>query len=102
MAEFRARGITILAVSTDFEEDAVKMQSGQGLEMPIGYGLDPEEVSRLTGAFYDAEDEEPYLHAAGFLLDETGKVKTAVYSTGSVGRLTAEDALRQTRDLKKE
>ena len=71
------------------------LQSGQTRSTPVR----GDNVAGATGAFYDAEDEEPYLHATSFILNESGKVETAVYSTGSVGRLTAEDALRYTKNL---
>lgn len=101
LSNFDARGVKVIVVSSDPRAEAEKIQTELGLTIPIGYELDPEHMSQLTGAFYDAEDEEPYLHATGFLINNESKVETAVYSTGSVGRLTAEDALRQTNHLTK-
>jgi len=75
LSDFKACGVQIVAVSVDSRDDADKIQSELDLEIPIGYGVDPVEMSGLTGAFYDAEDEEPYLHATGFLLNELGKVE---------------------------
>lgn len=58
---------------------------------PVGCNLDPIEISKATGAFYDSEGG--YLHASGFIIDPDGKVANAVYSTGPIGRLAAKDCL---------
>ena len=63
------------------------------LTFPVGYGVDVKSVASLTGAYYDdSTRERPFLHATGFLLDPAGKVFTAVYSSRSIGRITAQDA----------
>ena len=72
-------------------EEAEKTVERYGLTFPVVYGLIPREVSELTGAFYHAE--ENYLHATGFLVGMDGKIKNAVYSSRSIGRLVAKDCL---------
>lgn len=63
------------------------------LTFPVGYGLDVKNVTSLTGAYYDdTTRERPFLHATGFLLDPEGKVFSALYSSRSIGRITAQDA----------
>jgi len=84
----------VVAASVDPREDAEKIVADQKITYPIGYGLDPEEIVKATGAFYDAEDEEPYLHATAYVVDPEGVIQNALYSTGSLGRFTADDALR--------
>ncbi len=88
----------VIAASNDFRADVEKIVTNLKLSFPVAYELDPAAISEATGAFYDCEDEEPYLHATSFILNEA-TVETAIYSTGSLGRLTAEDTLRYTRDL---
>ena len=84
----------MIAASVDSRVEAEKIRSELTLEFPIAYGLDARETAATIGAFYNAEDEKPYLHATAFVLDEAGKIVMAVYSTGSRGRFTAGDCLR--------
>ncbi len=92
LSEFETREVQVVAASVDSLIDAKKTVANQGLSFPVGYGLDVEEIATRYGAFYD--DERKFLHATGFLLRPDGSVCNAVYSTGSVGRLTAADSLR--------
>lgn len=101
LSEFASRDIRIIALSVDNQEEARKIQKSEDLTFPIGYGLPCEETARLTGAFYDAEDEEPYFHTTSFVLNESGQVALALYSTGSTGRLTAHDSLTFTDHRRK-
>jgi len=97
LAEFHSRNVDVIAASSDPRADAEKIQTDLGLQFPIAYELDPQATAAATGAFYDAEDEEPYLHATGFVIDAAGIIDTATYSTGSGGRLTVAEALRFTK-----
>ena len=90
-ADLKERGVRIAAASIDSEADAEKFRSAGGYDVPIAYGLDLEAVSSATGAFYDPN--RPCLHATGFILRPDGTISTAVYSTGSIGRLTAADSI---------
>ena len=60
--------------------------------LALAWRWDARRVSAVTGAFF--EREKGYLHSTGFLIKPDGSVANAVYSTGSIGRLTAEDSLR--------
>ena len=88
----RVFGVRVVAASVDPLAEAEKTVADQGLDFPVGYGLDAEEIAARYGAFY--EPEKKFLHATGFLIRPDGSVGNAVYSTGSIGRLTAADALR--------
>ena len=94
LSELESRGVRVIAASVDSRDDAEKIRSELKLEFSIAYGLDARETAAAIGAFYHAEDEEPYLHATAFILDEAGKIVMAVYSTGSRGRFTVGDCLR--------
>ena len=98
-ADFRAAGIRLLAASVDSEDEARKSVRELKLTYTLAYGLSAEEVSRVTGAFY--EPQKRFLHATGFILKPDGTVAAAVYSTGAVGRYTAADALDVTTSLAK-
>ena len=90
-AKFEEKGIRVIAASVDPVDKAAEIVEKHGFAYPVGWGLDPVAVSGLTGAFYEAD--KGFLHAAGFIVDPKGKVVNAVYSTGSIGRLTAGDCL---------
>ena len=89
-------GITILAASVDPLEKATEVQGG--LNFPIAYG-----VTRDHAAAIDAwwEDRRSIIQPSEFVLDGGGKVLSATYSTGPVGRMDAGDALRLVKFLEK-
>jgi hypothetical protein len=68
--------------------------------IPLAADLDPREISRRYGAFYD--EEKGFLHATGFLLLPGGKILNAVYSSGPIGRIMARDAINLVRAVKSE
>jgi len=92
LGEFEKRGVQVVAASVDQLKDAEKTVADLGLSFPVGYGLDAAEIATRYGVFYDAKGK--YLHATGFLLRPDGSIGNAVYSTGSIGRLTPSDSLR--------
>lgn len=100
--ELTAHGTSIVAGSSDSREGAEKAIEEWGLSYPVLFGLDPEETSRNIGCHTGEHDGSPHIQPAGFVLDERGNVTLAVYSTGRVGRLTAEDALTAIGDLQPE
>ncbi len=91
MKDFTRKNIQVTAASADSWEKALQTVERYRLTFRIGYGLNPPEISALTGAFYNAK--ENYLHATGFILGPDGKIESAVYSSRSIGRLVAEDCL---------
>ncbi len=98
--DFKHHDTRLLAASVDPYEDAVKTASSLKLTYPVAFGLNAEEISRVSGAFY--KEEKRFLHATGFLLNRSGTVIVAVYSTGAIGRLTATDSLKLIKQLQKE
>jgi len=91
MKEFGSEEIKVIAGSVDPVEKAQEVVSKLGITYPVAYGLDPEEISRMTGAFYDTTRRS--LHATGFLLRPDHTVAVACYSTGPIGRMVAKDVL---------
>lgn len=91
IAEFDRRHINVVAASADPVEEAANTVSKYGITFPVGYGLSPADVSTATGAFFNPEKH--FIHAAGFIIGPDGKVENAVYSSRSIGRLTAKDCL---------
>lgn len=85
----------MISASVDSIEKAREVFNKLGITYSVAYGLDPEEVSRMTGAFYD--EAKRFLHATGFLLRPDNTVAVACYSTGPIGRLRAQDVLKLVR-----
>jgi peroxiredoxin len=84
-------GIRVVALSVDDRQDAATLVEKHRLNFPVGYRADADKVADLTGAYVN--DNPRYLQSTGFVLDPTGKVITAVYSSGAIGRLVAEDVM---------
>ena len=80
-----------MTASVDPVDKAREKAEKSGVKFPVGLGLSARDFSEATGAFYDAE--KGFLHAAGFILRPDGRIASAVYSTGAIGRLTASDCL---------
>ena len=72
----------------------MKTVEKSGVSFPVGYGLEPKEFASRFGAYYADDDDEPYLHATGFLIAPEGVVDIVVYSSGAIGRFTADDSLQ--------
>ncbi len=51
-----------------------------------------EEISRITGAYYDTD--EKFIHATGFLIRPDKAIEVACYSSGTIGRFVAQDVLK--------
>ena len=92
MVEFKARDISVLALSVDPLEKSREVVAESKLEFPLAYGLKVPEDAERVGAWYDAK--RPMIQPSEFVLDDSGSVLSATYSTGPIGRLCAEDALR--------
>jgi alkyl hydroperoxide reductase subunit AhpC len=90
--ELKSEQINVIAASVDPIEKARETVAKLGITYSVGYGLIAEEVSRITGAFY--EKEKRFLHAADFLLRPEKTIVVACYSTGPIGRFVAKDVLR--------
>ena len=83
---------TIYAASVDGIEHAKEM-ADKGLTFPIAYGVTKEE-SETFGAWW-SEDRGGYIQPAEFLLGRGGVVLGAMYASGPVGRMGADEAIRQ-------
>ena len=92
----RNLGIKVVSGSVDSVERTAQLSAGLQLRYvkPLAE-LDAVAVSEATGAFMQTGDRT-FLHATGWLLDPTGAIVNACYSTGPIGRLTATDVLKKT------
>lgn len=93
ITRFTENDVQVVAASSETLDAARETVAKLGLSYPVGYGLEPEVFAAHFGAYY-ADDDEPYLHATGFLIDPAGTVDIAVYSSGAIGRFTADDSLQ--------
>ena len=91
LKDFESEQIKVIAASVDPIEKAKEFVEKIGVTYPVGYGLHAEEISRVTGAFY--EKERKFLHATGFVIRPDKTIANACYSSGPIGRLTARDTL---------
>jgi peroxiredoxin len=96
--ELKSEQIAVVAASVDPIEKALEMVDKNGVTYPVGYGLIAEEISGLTGAYY--EKEHKFLHATDFLLRPDKTIAVACYSTGPIGRFVAKDVLNTVRFYK--
>ena len=88
-------GIRVVAGSVDSVERTAELAAG----LRLGYvravaGLDALAVARSTGAFIQ-EGDRTFLHATAWLVDPSGIIVNAAYSTGPIGRFTAADVLKK-------
>lgn len=84
-----AVGISVVALSVDEEVTSKALVDKLRLGFPVGFGANAADIAALTGAFV-AEDSA-YLQSTGFVLDRRGRILTAVYSSGAIGRLVPDD-----------
>ena len=84
-------GIRIVALSVDNNTEAATLVEKHRLSFPVGYRADADKISAATGAYIN--DRPLYLQSTGFVLDPSGKVITAVYSSGAIGRLVPDDVI---------
>jgi peroxiredoxin len=86
-----ATGIKVVALSVDDEAATAATVEKHKLTFPVGHSADADKVAALTGAY---TNETPhYLQATGFLLAPDGTILNAVYSSGPLGRILADDVV---------
>lgn len=90
--------VQVVALSVDDEEGAREMMEKVEAGFPLLYGLDVDEMEERIGAYVEKGGEREHLQPAQFILKPDGRVALASYSSGPVGRLDAEEALKETRE----
>ena len=83
---------TIFAVSVDSLEQAQEVKD-KGLTFPVAYGATKEDGD-LIGAWW-SEERGGYIQPSEFLVGRGGVVLGAMYASGPVGRMGADEAIRQ-------
>jgi peroxiredoxin len=96
-SRFAEAGIRIAAFSVDDEPTTLALAARHHIAFPLGFGADAGAIAAAVGAYTNANPR--YLQSTGFVLDPDGRVVTAVYSSGAIGRLVPEDVLGFVRYL---
>jgi peroxiredoxin len=91
-------GIKVVALSVDDEATTIGTIEKHKLSFLVGHSAGADQVAAVTGAY---TNEAPhYLQTTGFLLGPDGRILNAVYSSGPIGRLVAEDVVGMVSYLK--
>ena len=90
-------GVEVVALSVDDEQTSAALADKHRLSVRLGHSADADKVAAVTGAY--TNDDPRYLQSTGFVLGRDGVVLTAVYSSGAVGRLVAEDVVGFVADI---
>ena len=99
MEQFERENVDVIALSVDPLDKAREMAERVHATFPIAYGLQVPVDAEKVGAFW--EERRKIIHATNFIIDSAKKVTQACYSTGPIGRIGAEDALRSIATGKK-
>lgn len=91
--------VQIVALSSDDEEGARSMKEEEDLSFPVLYGVDVHEMEETLGTYVQHGDPE-HLQPAQFILEPDGTMALACYSSGAVGRLSADEALEQVKSVR--
>ena len=91
LGAIRDLGADVVALSVDPRREADAAVHESGLDYTVGHDADPDDLARRFGCYVDPE--ERYLQASAFVLDPRGRVSLAVYSSGAIGRLDADDVV---------
>ncbi|MGH4011142.1 MAG: peroxiredoxin family protein [Pseudonocardiaceae bacterium] len=95
---FAELDVKVVALSVDDEATSAALVAKHRLAFPVGHSADADKVAAATGAY--TNDDPRYLQSTGFVLAPDGTVITAVYSTGAIGRLIADDVVGLVRYVK--
>ncbi|MGI9613998.1 MAG: hypothetical protein ACR2QO_13905 [Acidimicrobiales bacterium] len=88
-------GVQVIAGSVDPLDEVQRLNDGLRLRYVQLVGeLDGPAVAEATGAAIQTGDRT-FLHATGFLLDPSGAIVNSVYSSGPIGRFTANDIMKK-------
>ena len=95
LPKLSSEGIGVVSFSADSLANSQKLVREHGLEFPVGYGASVDATAQQLGVYFESAKDKmaSYFHSAGFVLGGPGKILTAVYSSGAIGRLVWQDVL---------
>ncbi len=97
-AALQQEDVGLVVASVDPLQDAKALAQELQLDFPLAWGLVSSVTAELLGCFF--EPDKSYLHATGFIIAPDGSIAVACYSTGPVGRLQPDNALKLIRHWK--
>lgn len=83
--------VKVVAFSVDDEDTSAALVAKRRLGFTVGHSADADKVAAAIGAYVN--DDPRYLQSTGFILAPDGTVRLAVYSSGAIGRLVADDVV---------
>ena len=89
LAALKELGASVAVATAEPIEKAQEV--ADQVSLPIAYGVTKDQANQL-GAWW--EDRRQIIQPSDFVLNDSGKVLSATYSTGPIGRLEAVDAVR--------
>lgn len=98
LPSLRAEGIQVAALSVDSEDKAASTVQHHNITFPVGFGADAYAIGETLHAC--VHDDPTYLESSGFVLDPSGRIAVAVYSSNTIGRLVPEDVRGLVRYLR--
>jgi peroxiredoxin len=93
LAQFEQLGVHIIAISADDVDEARQTVEKNHIAFPVLYGADPHAAAATFGTHVATDEHGTYINSSGFIVDPDGSIVLAVYSSGAIGRIVAEDAL---------
>ncbi len=87
--KFEELGIKVIAFSVDDEATTAELVEKLRLTFPVGHSADADKIAEATRGY--TNDDPHYLQPAGFVLAADGTIALAAYSSGAIGRLTADE-----------
>ncbi len=97
LSGYREAGVDVAVVSADPEEKARRFAGANGLTMPVGYGLTPEQMGTLGLYVSDPrsaqETDRPFAEPALFVINAAGRLQIVDLSNAPFARPDLEQLL---------
>lgn len=91
-------GVSVVSLSVDDQTTATDLVEKHKFTFAVGHSADARHLAELTGAFVNPDPV--YVQSTGFVLAPDSTVLVSTYSSGAIGRITAEDAVGMIRYVK--
>ena len=95
-AEFAALGIKVVGASVDAEDKTREMAASNGITFAMAHGVTRADADRI-GAWWDGNRN--FIQPSEFIVGADGKVVSATYSSGPIGRVDAADIVQMVKFL---
>ena len=92
-ADLEQLGVRVIAISADTAEEARKTVERHHIAFPVLYGANPAALAQCFGTHVASNAHGTFVNSTGFVVNEKGAIVVAVYSSGAIGRIVADDAI---------